>query len=368
MRRVFHDTSSAQSGTFLDNTKNHEYSTADVVMLGVACDLTASYRKGSRHGPKAIVNASYQAEYATPGFYVPLTDRVRIHNKGIIQCPNTFDDDGSLHSFRPGAIEQHLEDMVDMTKEMAVDTFKDGKKLMLFGGDHSVPNGVWHAISELYDPKKVTVLQIDGHLDLRDELDGTKYSHACIMRRAREKGFQVLQVGPRDHVSEEEAKYISNEGISKDIYFCATQPQIFYDTFSGKINSRAIEIENLIFNGKLNREQRSSLYQKVASSEHLWITIDVDGFSAHHTPGTGTPLPFGLRQDKIRDFLYGLIRVIHDRDIRLLGFDINEVAPQQQKNGIYSVDNSVSTMDEMNAALLAYNLLFWEYIDRFISA
>ncbi len=356
---------STTKASFIDDEKNVPYAQSDVVMLGVACDLTASYNKGAWHGPHAIIDASYQVEYATPGFHIPLTDKVHIHNFGILECIKSVDACGVLIEHPHEKIKRAMDAMVQKTEKISERVLRDDKFLMLFGGDHSVPNGVWNAMETVYG-KDVTILQFDGHLDLRDELEGFRYSHACIMRRARDKGFRVVQVGPRDHISEEEADYVKMHRLQDDIYFCATQPEEFYQRFNKRIrNGGVINPSQLIRHGELNKGQLASLEDKIARAEHLWISIDVDGLDASHIPGTGTPLPLGLSRSGMRNAIYHAIRAAQANRVHIVGFDINEVSPQLKKEGPYSPMNTVTTMNEMDAALLAYNILFWNYIDRF---
>ena len=54
--------------------------------------------------------------------------------------------------------------------------------------------------------KSMSVLHIDAHADMRDEYEGTKYNHACVMKRCREK-FHAVSVGVRSY-SKEEAEEI----------------------------------------------------------------------------------------------------------------------------------------------------------------
>lgn len=347
-------------GTFVEDTKNFSYEESDVVLLGVACDLTASYNKGAWHGPHAIIDASYQVEFEAPAFHTPLTTAVKIHNEGILECPPSVDNNGNLIDYSHEQIAHWMNQMVAETEQIATQVFRDNKLLMLFGGDHSVPNGVWKAMAKLYPPKDVAVLHFDGHLDLRDELRGFTYSHACIMRRARDHGFRVIQAGPRDHISREEAEYI--KPFTDDIFLCATQPEEFYNDVK---TTGEVTQHNLIRNGNLTEEQLKRIEEKVSTAKYLWISIDVDGLDASHIPGTGTPLPMGLTRETLHRTIYRAIRAAKMRGVKILGFDINEVAPQLKKEAPYSALNTVSTLTEMHAALLAYDILLWTYLERF---
>jgi agmatinase len=90
-----------------------------------------------------------------------------------------------------------IDDVYKAVKQIiAMDKF-----LVVFGGEHSVSSGIAKDYCEKF--KNLTVLQIDAHADLRDEYEGTKYNHACTMRRIRELGVNVVQVGIRSYSLEE---------------------------------------------------------------------------------------------------------------------------------------------------------------------
>ena len=60
-------------------------------------------------------------------------------------------------------------------------------------------------------PSGVTIIQIDAHADLRDQLDGEKWSHACAAARSLDVGAKsVYQVGIRAYCKQE-ADMIDND-------------------------------------------------------------------------------------------------------------------------------------------------------------
>lgn len=358
---------SLTNNTFVDDAKNPSWNQSDVIMLGVACDLTASYNKGTWLGPQAILNASHQIEFEVPIFHQALTNKILIHNRGIIETPRSVSKTGKEINHAHAKIVNWMKQMVSLTEKETVNAIQEKKLLMLFGGEHSVPNGVWNALEKNYNPTEVMILQFDAHLDLRNEYHETSLSHASIMRRARDKGFNVIQVGPRDHISDEEVQYIQQQKISNSIYFSATNPEIVYQENSQTIrDKKVISYENLIWNGELTERQYQSIENQVKKIKHLWISIDVDGLDASDIPGTGTPLPFGLKRSTLRTLLYRVIQVAKKNKVQIIGFDINEVSPQMKGNpSLYDPLQSITTVSEMDAALLAYYILFWIYFERF---
>ena len=95
------------------------------------------------------------------------------------------------------AVEGDLEEVHEAAKQH-VDKF-----LISLGGEHSITPALIAPYLEKYP--KLSVLQIDAHTDRRDEFEGTKYSHACAMRRVAEQGIgTIVSVGIRNSAKEEQ--------------------------------------------------------------------------------------------------------------------------------------------------------------------
>ncbi|MGY4363573.1 arginase family enzyme [Bradyrhizobium sp. i1.7.7] len=75
---------------------------------------------------------------------------------------------------------------------------KAGAVSLLLGGDDSVPIPFFAGF-EGFGP--ITILQIDAHLDWRDEHAGLKHTFSSTMRRASEMPCvePIVQVGQRGH-------------------------------------------------------------------------------------------------------------------------------------------------------------------------
>src|SRR6185369_16761038 len=67
---------------------------------------------------------------------------------------------------------------------------------VVLGGDDSIPIPVLQAYR---DAGPLTVVQVDAHLDWRDEVAGERYGYSSPMRRASEMPWveQIVQVGMR---------------------------------------------------------------------------------------------------------------------------------------------------------------------------
>ncbi len=331
--------------TFLDDSRNPSFDVCDVVLFGVSFDLTASYNKGTWFGPQALLDASWQIEFEVPVLMTELNKKVKIHNAGILEYPRVSNNVTKISA-----------EMVADVKMLAKKCLDENKFLMVFGGEHSITNGIFDALSEKYSSKNVTIIQFDAHLDLRNALEGMKLSHGSVMRRAVDAGFSLVQVGVRDHISQEEMDFIVKNNLVDNVFFCATQPKEFYKRCEHYAN-------NLIFDGEIAEEMIKNICSRI-KTEKVWLTFDVDGLDSSVMPGTGTPLPHGISLSSAENFLFKLINYLKSCKKQLIGFDINEVAPELKKDDVvYLVENTVSTRSEMTAALIAYKLLAWQFCE-----
>ncbi len=161
--------------------------TARVVILPVPYDSTTEWHSGAREGPQAIINASQYLEL----YDIELNRE--IYKVGIHTLP---------------AVQPLLnspEKMIERVYRITGELVKQGKFPVMFGGEHSLSLGMVQALKEKF--RSVCVLQLDAHADLRDEYLGTKYSHACVMRRIHEL-CPIVQVGVRS-LSWEEQQFLT---------------------------------------------------------------------------------------------------------------------------------------------------------------
>src|SRR4030065_2256333 len=165
--------------------------TARVVILPVPYDSTTEWQSGTREGPQAIIDASQYLE-----LYDIELDR-DIYDVGIHTLPKV----------QP--VLNSPEKMIDRVYRIASELAKQAKFLVMFGGEHSLSLGMVQALRENFND--LCVLQLDAHADLRDEYLGTKYSHACVMRRILEL-CPIVQVGIRS-LSWEEQKFLTQNNM-----------------------------------------------------------------------------------------------------------------------------------------------------------
>lgn len=193
---------------------------------------------------------------------------------------------------------------------------------VLLGGIHSVTIGALQALAAAVRPDAVTVVQIDAHLDLRDddsdynEEDPGRYAHSCVLRRACELGFRTCSVGIRAY-SRAEQRFALDHGLP-------------------------------VFEWGRGEPPAVEAVLAAIRTERVYLTIDVDGFDPAVAPATGTPVPGGLSWN------YGtrLVRALFlAKDV--VGADLVEVAPV-----------AGSALTEYAAAQLCYDILSYRLLKR----
>jgi len=246
------------------------YERARFVLVPLPYDLTSSYRPGARNGPEAILSASrylelYDEELESEPY------RAGIHTLPFFEPVATG----------PEAQSARVEQIIGSLLEA-------GKFPILLGGDHSLTIGAIAAIAQKHP--HFTALQFDAHADLRDEYEGTRFSHACVGRRIAERA-KLVQMGIRS-LSLEEAEYLKKASVT--VGYAAE-----------------LERDPLLI-GRLLRELRDPIY----------LTIDVDVFDPSIMPATGTPEPGGLDWYTVLSILRSVCEA-H----QVVGADVVELAP-----------------------------------------
>jgi agmatinase len=247
-----------------------DFENARVVILPIPLDRTTSYVAGTRNGPHEILVASSHMELWDE------ETQTDVHTVGIFTLPEMDFPFGTM------------DEVVREIRRVAAELVNRGKFPVVLGGEHSITPAVVGAVAAKY--ADLSVLQIDAHADLRDCFMGTPHNHACAMRRTLDFA-RTTQVGIRSLSPEEAASAPT----------LATQ--IFYD---------------------FNMRQNADWIDRVVDTltEHVYITIDVDGFDPAIMPATGTPEPGGLSW---YEALALLRKVIERRTV--VGCDLVELSP-----------------------------------------
>jgi agmatinase len=257
-------------------------SRARFAVLPVPYEKTTTYGRGTARGPAALLEASRQVElYDERGEDEP-------YRVGITTLP-AVDFDG-----RPEALAEVLEERVAAILDR-------GQVPVLLGGEHSITLGP--ARATLARHPSVGLLHFDAHGDLRDAYEGTSYGHGCVMRRVRETGAPIVQVGIRS-LSSEEASVTTRARPGKVRAPGRGEVLTFY----------MHDLDG--FGAELSEVVASAL------PDPVYLSVDLDAFDSSILPSVGTPEPGGLSWNPALAILDTVARAR-----RIVALDVVELMP-----------------------------------------
>ena len=243
---------------------------ARFLLIPVPYEKTTTYRKGTAFGPAALLEACEQVELFDPETRTePLAAGV-----ALLEAATT--------DAMPDRLAARL-------RETTAPHFAAGRVVGCLGGEHSISLGPIQAAAAA-NPG-LGILQIDAHPDLRDEYEGTRFGHGCVMRRVLDSPDvgRLVQVGLRAVSDEDDAVISADERVIP-----------FYARTGAPIE-----------------EVLDALPDKV------YLSFDLDGLDPSVVPGTGTPEPGGLGWWEA----LALVRAAIETK-QLVGFDIVELLPE----------------------------------------
>jgi len=245
------------------------YQKSNFTILPVPYEQTTTYKAGTKEGPQAIITASKQVELFDEEL------KAEPYKSGI----------HTVEELEPTS--RGPEEMIERIYQAGRELLKDSKVIVMLGGEHTISIGMIKAYREKY--KNLSVLQLDAHADLRQSYQGSKFSHACTMRRVRELA-PAVQAGIRN-LSLEEHNWVKRNKI-----------RLFYAREKDK--NSADQIVNSL-------------------SENVYLTFDLDFLDPSIMPSVGTPEPGGYLWYETLE----LLRTVAQK-VNIVGFDMVELCPQ----------------------------------------
>ena len=251
---------------------------SQAVILSAPYEASVSYGKGTKKGPKAIINSSHFVE-----FYDDEFDNELCFEKGIATVKEL--DFGKLKN----------KAAMDFLYNKVKTVLNLKKFCIVLGGEHSISLAPIKAHHEVY--KNLSVLHFDAHSDLREKYHNNPYSHASVMARVCEflDPKKIVHVGIRAQCVEE-SRFIKENKINT-----------FYAT--------------AIRTGKHGKNWQKEIAKKLTSN--VYVTFDVDYFDPAIMPSTGTPEPNGFLWDETMQ----IFREMKKLGKNIVGFDVVELAP-----------------------------------------
>ena len=155
--------------------------------------------------------------------------------------------------------------MLDKIRRMVQPWISQGKLICALGGEHTITMALVQAVQTRYPD--LTVVALDAHADMRESYDGSKLSHACVMRRVYELGRPLTLLGVRSYSQDE-----------SQLLWVAPRFKMF----------KAKELHTP--EGWAKRPSNTCK----AISGPVYLSIDLDALDPGIMPAVGTPEPGGL--------------------------------------------------------------------------
>lgn len=246
-----------------------------VAILGVPTDDASSYLRGAALAPPVV--------------------------RGALHCPssNRFTESGGdLDAFTASGLLVDAGDLDcdagDMGRRMiavhAARVRAANYRLVAIGGDHAVTVPLVGALADVAD--RLTIVHLDAHPDLYDQLDGNRWSHACPFARIMESGgaSRLVQAGVRAHTAHQRAQ------------------------------ARRWAVASIPAGADL----KSAL---PVLSGPVYLSVDLDVLDPAFAPGVSHHEPGGLSTREV-------LSVIHRLNGLLVGADVVEYNPRRDVNGV----------------------------------
>lgn len=220
-----------------------------------------------------------------------------------------FDLGGPLYAGKPirtvdcGDVRADIHDLkshVERAEQAVRKILAAGAMPIVLGGDHAIPIPVLRAFA---GQGPITLIQIDQHLDWRDEVGGVRDGLSSPIRRASEMAHvgQIFQIGLRATGS-------------------ARQEEVDAALARGAHLISAYELHDVGMDAILAR---------IPDGGRYYITIDMDGMDCAIAPAVAAPMPGGVTFLQARKLIHGLVS-----KGRVVGMDVVEITPREDINKI----------------------------------
>ena len=286
---------------------------SDRTFLGLPAASPASLAEAA--ADVAILGIPFGVPYPSPGLTAGCADapaalRARSRRLAHFADHHDFDLDGPMLVGSPplrvvdaGDVEGTAEDgpANSAYAESAVRMILAvGAVPIVLGGDDSVPIPALRAYS---GGTPFSVLQIDAHLDFRDEVKGVRDGYSSPMRRAAEMDHveRIVQVGLRGVGS----------ARSSDV-----------------ADARAAG--NLLVTARELRQRGVAwLLEQLPEGGSVFIALDLDGLDPSVAPAVSGISPGGLSYDEVSDLIGGVAA-----RCKVVGAAFTELVPALDANGV----------------------------------
>ena len=194
-----------------------------------------------------------------------------------------------------------------------------GAMPLVIGGDHAIPIPVLKALD---GEGPLVLVQIDAHIDWRDDVGGVREGLSSPIRRASEMAHvtEIFQIGIRSQGSARRA-----------------------DVEAAKAYGA-----NIVTAYELHDVGMDAILARIPDNARYYITIDADGLDPSIMPAVEGPAPGGVTFHQARKLIHGLVG-----KGRVVGMDIVEITPSRDVNRISAITAGRLFLNLIGAAVRA---------------
>jgi agmatinase len=264
---------------------------ADFAVIGVPFGVPYNMRQvhyGATEAPRAVRERSFRFGSMLESYDFDLGCAFADLGIRLVDCGDVAGD--------PHSIGKNAERAISAIRQIA----NQGIVPIVLGGDDSVSA---IAVGSLESRAPVTVVQIDAHIDYRDEVNGIRDGYSSPMRRAAEMPWveRIVNVGAR--------------GVG------AGRNQEIKDTLAR--GNRIVTARHFRENGI------DAAIEQIPENGNFHIVLDCDGLDPSVMPGTSVASPGGLTYFEVATLIGRL-----GRHGKIVGFNLAEYYPSLDINGI----------------------------------
>lgn len=185
------------------------------------------------------------------------------------------------------------------------------------GGDHGIPIPIFRALD---GEGPITLVQIDAHLDWRDNVNGVREGYSSPIRRASEMAHidKIFQLGIRGQGS--------------------ARPE--------EVEAARAYGSNIVTANEWQDIGTAALLARIPDGGRYYLTIDADGLDPAVMPAVEGPAPGGISYRQTIDLIKGLFA-----KGRVVGMDVVEIAPSRDVNEITSMTAGLIILNAIGAAV-----------------
>ena len=220
-----------------------------------------------------------------------------------------FDLGGPLYAGKPiravdcGDVHADIHDLkahVERAEQAVRKILAAGAMPIVLGGDHAIPIPVLRAFA---GKGPITLIQVDQHIDWRDDVGGVRDGLSSPIRRASEMEHigEIFQIGLRATGS-------------------ARQEEVDAAKAYGAHLVSAYELHDVGMDAILAR---------IPDGGRYYITVDMDGMDCAIAPAVAAPMPGGVTFLQARKLIHGLVK-----KGRVVGMDVVEITPRDDVNKV----------------------------------